>query len=187
MPKNLTLSPYLLLIFCSLLSIGKLSATHNRAGEITITQVGDCVTSLTVEALIVTYTRDMGTNVDRDTLTICWGDDICERVPRTNGGGAGEVLGENNTRYNEYRAIHTYPARGRYVISMTDPNRNGDIENVNYPKLRFDPFSYPNYLYLPKSTIPGLQRYPAVAPTTCRRRLRRSGIYPQPPCLRSGS
>ena len=34
-----------------------LLATHNRAGEISIEQVGDCVSSLTVKATIVTYSK----------------------------------------------------------------------------------------------------------------------------------
>lgn len=110
-------------------------ATHNRAGEISIEQVGDCVTSLTVQATIVTYTKASSRPADRDTLTICWGDGTCERVARANGVGnppQGEFL-ENDTKKNIYIAFHTFPARGTYVISMTDPNRNGGILNVNFP------------------------------------------------------
>lgn len=111
------------------------SATHNRAGEISIKQVGDCATSLRVQATIVTYTKTSSTQADRDTLTICWGDGTCEQVARINGPGSpakGEPL-ENDTKKNIYIAFHTYPARGTYVISMTDPNRNGGILNVNFP------------------------------------------------------
>lgn len=110
-------------------------ATHNRAGDISISQVGDCTTSLTIEAVITTYTKTSSRPADRDTLTICWGDGNCERVARANGPGnppQGEEL-ENDTKKNIYIARHTYPARGTYVISMTDPNRNGGIENVNAP------------------------------------------------------
>jgi len=110
-------------------------ATHNRAGEISIKQVGDCASSLRVQATIITYTKASSTQADRDTLTICWGDGRCEQVARVNGQGSprkGELL-ENDTKKNIYIAFHTYPARGTYVISMTDPNRNGGILNVNYP------------------------------------------------------
>ncbi len=126
---------YFLPLLFLLGSLSTLWATHNRAGEISIEQVGDCVTSLTVKATILTYTKASSRPADRDTLEICWGDGICERVPRANGPGnppQGEIL-ENDTKRNVYIAFHTFPARGTYAISMTDPNRNGGILNVNFP------------------------------------------------------
>ena len=113
----------------------QLMATHNRAGEISVRLVGDCKESLMVEATVVTYTKASSFRVDRDSLTICWGDGTCEMVARSNGPGIppqGELL-ENDTKRNLYIAKHTYSARGQYHISMNDPNRNGLIENVNYP------------------------------------------------------
>lgn len=110
-------------------------ATHNRAGEISIEQVGDCVESLQVQATIVTYTKASSRPADRDTLTICWGDGVCDRIPRANGFGSppqGIIL-ENDTKRNIYIGTHTYATRGTYVVSMTDPNRNGGILNVNFP------------------------------------------------------
>ena len=135
MPKLYFFLRLSLATFILLSSTTLVLATHNRAGEITVRQVGDCVNSLTVEATITTYTKASSRPADRDTLTICWGDGVCERVARSNGPGnppQGVVL-ENDTKRNLYIARHTYPARGSYVISMTDPNRNGDILNVNYP------------------------------------------------------
>jgi len=127
-------------------------ATHNRAGEISISQVGDCTSSLTVKATITTYTKTSSIQADRDTLFICWGDGKCEKIGRSNGGGSvpkGEPL-ENDTKRNIYIAYHTFPSRGTYVISMTDPNRNGGILNVNYPnseQIRFHiqtTYTFPN-------------------------------------------
>lgn len=127
-------------------------ATHNRAGEITVEQVGDCVQSLTVRATITTYTKASSRPADRDTLTICWGDGNCERVARSNGPGnppQGVIL-ENDTKRNLYIAEHTFPFRGTFVISMTDPNRNGGILNVNFPnsdQVRFHiqtTYTFPN-------------------------------------------
>lgn len=127
-------------------------ATHNRAGEISIRQIGDCTQSLAVQATITTYTKASSRPADRDTLEICWGDGICERIPRSNGPGnppQGELL-ENDTKRNFYIATHTYPARGTYVISMNDPNRNGGILNVNFPnsdQVRFHiqtTYTFPN-------------------------------------------
>ncbi len=133
MPKISALPP--LLIAIGLLAALPAYATHNRAGEISIEQVGDCVTSLTVKATITTYTKASSVQADRDSLIICWGDGQCERVVRANGGGSppqGVVI-ENDTKYNIYIAFHTYPARSTYVISMTDPLRNAGILNVNFP------------------------------------------------------
>ncbi|MDX1666904.1 MAG: fibronectin type III domain-containing protein, partial [Saprospiraceae bacterium] len=134
MPKLYHLRHFLFLLIVGLPATS-VFATHNRAGEISIEQVGDCTNSLTVRATITTYTKASSRPADRDTLTICWGDGICERVARANGPGSppqGIVL-ENDTKRNLYIATHTFPARGTYVISMTDPNRNGGILNVNFP------------------------------------------------------
>jgi gliding motility-associated-like protein len=113
-------------------------ATHNRAGEIIVRQVGEPC-GLTVEATIITYTKASSVAADRDTLTICWGDGQCEEVARSNGpqpdpskAKKGEIR-PNDIKYNLYIATHTYPGRSRYKISMTDPNRNGGILNVNPP------------------------------------------------------
>ncbi|MBK7871885.1 MAG: hypothetical protein IPJ74_15000 [Saprospiraceae bacterium] len=127
-------------------------ATHNRAGEISIEQVGDCNESLTIKAIVVTYSKTSSTMADRDTVTVCWGDGFCDRVVRTNGPGnppQGEPL-ENDIKKNFYIAFHTYPSRGTYVISMNDPNRVGGILNVNFPnseQIRFHiqtTYTFPN-------------------------------------------
>ncbi|HMR42327.1 MAG TPA: hypothetical protein PKC40_00770, partial [Saprospiraceae bacterium] len=73
-----------------------LQATHNRAGEITVRQLGTCE-SLMIEATITTYTKASSRAADRDTLTICWGDGNCEKVPRSN--GSGQIL-PNDTKLN---------------------------------------------------------------------------------------
>ncbi len=113
-------------------------ATHNRAGEIVIEQIGGCA-SFMVRCTIITYTKTSSVAADRDTLTLCWGDGKCDRVARINGfqpdpgvAPQGEPL-PNDIKRNFYVAIHTYPGPGRYTVSMTDPNRNGGILNVNPP------------------------------------------------------
>ncbi len=98
-------------------------ATHNRAGEIRVEQTG----ALSVKATIITYTKASSIAVDRDTLTICWGDGTCEQVLRSN--GRGEIL-PNDTKRNYYIGTHTYSGRNTYKISMTDPNRNEGILNI---------------------------------------------------------
>lgn len=103
-------------------------ATHNRAGEIHIEQIGE----LTIRATIITYTKASSTLADRDSLEICWGDGTCQSVARSNGGGNGQIL-PNDVKYNLYISDHTYSGRATYLISMNDPFRNGGILNVNYP------------------------------------------------------
>lgn len=105
-------------------------ATHNRAGEIVVEQIGGC-TSNTVRATVYTWTKASSFAADRDSVTICWGDNgPCDIVPRANGNG--QQL-PNDVKYNFYVAEHTFDGPGRYVVSMTDPNRNGGILNVNPP------------------------------------------------------
>lgn len=113
-------------------------ATHNRAGEIHVEQIGP----LTLRVTIITWTKASSVNADRDTLTLDWGDGVREQVVRTNGPGnppQGIVL-PNDIKYNTYIAIHTYPGPARYTISMTDPNRNAGIVNVNPPSSDNVPF-----------------------------------------------
>ena len=127
---NLRLRPLLLalaLLGCPL----ALFATHNRAGEIHVEQIGP----LTLRVTIITWTKASSTNADRDTLTLDWGDGFRQQVVRSNGPGSppqGVVL-PNDIKYNTYIAVHTYPGPSTYRISMTDPNRIAGIVNVNPP------------------------------------------------------
>lgn len=107
-------------------SLTFLNATHNRAGEITYEQTG----ARTIKATILTYTKTSAAQTDRDSLEICWGDGTCEMVLRVNEDG--EFI-ENDFTVNAYTGTHTYAALGTYKVSMSDPNRNGSILNVNSP------------------------------------------------------
>ncbi len=139
---------FVLLFFSSHL----LWATHNRAGEISVEQVGDCTQSLRVKITVVTYSKTSSVQADRDSVEVCFGDGLCQWVERVNGAGRppqGEPL-ENDIKKNIYIAFHTYPSRGTYTISMNDPNRNGGILNVNAPnseQIRFHiqtTYTFPN-------------------------------------------
>jgi gliding motility-associated-like protein len=108
-------------------------ATHNRAGEFRIEQIGD----LTLRVSVITYTKTSSIQADRDTLTFFWGDGTFERVKRSNGNG--QAL-DNDVKFNTYIAEHTYPGRATYTISMFDKNRVGNILNVNPPNSISIPF-----------------------------------------------
>jgi gliding motility-associated-like protein len=107
-------------------------ATHYRAGEIRVEQIGDC-NDLRVRATIVTYTKESRPDADRQELTLCWGDGTCTIVPRVNGPlNRGESIG-NDIKVNRYVEEHVYPGRSTYTLTMTDPNRIGNLLNVNAP------------------------------------------------------
>lgn len=136
MTKLLRISILLIAVFSAL----SVHATHNRAGE--ITYVTDTSNFLSITATITTYTKESSIPADRDSLEICWGWEsndilVCEWVQRSNGNG--QSLG-NDIKKNLYTASHTFPGIGHYVISMTDPNRNGGILNVNPPSSDNVPF-----------------------------------------------
>ncbi len=115
-----------------ILSSFNLFATHNRAGEITYKQTGP----LTIEMTITTYTKTSSAAADRDSLEVFWGDGTSQIVQRI---GSGISLA-NDVKKNEYTAEHTYPGRSTYTIYFQDPNRVGNILNVNYPNSIDVPF-----------------------------------------------
>ncbi len=117
---------YLFMMLMTVFAGYELSATHNRAGEITYEQIGP----LTIRATITTYTRTASFGADRDSLEMVWGDGVIESIRRSNGNG--EEL-PNDIKVNYYTAEHTYPTRGTYTMSMTDPNRIAGILNIDFP------------------------------------------------------
>ncbi|HMQ08751.1 MAG TPA: gliding motility-associated C-terminal domain-containing protein [Saprospiraceae bacterium] len=115
---------FLVLLFSGVWMV--LSATHNRAGEITYEQIDE----LTIRLTITTYTKTSSIAADRDSLEVFWGDGTSRFVRRSNGGG--DPL-PNDVKLNLYITEHTYPGRGTYTVYFTDPNRVGNILNVNPP------------------------------------------------------
>lgn len=130
-------------------------ATHNRAGEIVYEQIGN----LRIRATIITYTKASSIDADRDTLILLWGDGSFNKVARANGNGRGVVIGFN-TRYNIYVAEHTYPSQGTYTMSMTDPNRNAGVINVNPPNSENIPFYIETTFTFLNNTFQGFNSSP---------------------------
>jgi len=97
-----------------------LSATHNRAGEITYVQISD----LTYEITITTFTYTLSL-ADRDNLDVDWGDNTVSTAPRID-----KVTLPNYYRRNVYKIKHTYPGPGVYRIVVQDPNRNYGVKNI---------------------------------------------------------
>ncbi len=122
-----------------LLIIGKVYATHNRAGEITY----EHVSGLTYRITLTTYTYSKS-KAYRCEQEIFFGDGESAKVQRSNGPNgsncgslgiydssvpAGELLA-NDIIKNVYVVNHTYPGAGSYLISLNDPDRNDGICNI---------------------------------------------------------
>lgn len=144
-----------LLFFCALLGPLALTATHNRAGEIIVQYAGDCAAgSNRVCATIITYT-ERGSQADRDSLPIDWGDGDIELIERTE-----TTIINGQIQRNEYRSCHNYNGPGRYFISTEDPNRIGGILNVNPPNSIQIPFSVFTVYTLTNATFFGCNSSP---------------------------
>lgn len=112
----------ILLVF--LLISKTIFSTHNRAGEITYKHIA----GFTYEFTLTTYTKLSGESegADRPYLFIVWGDGNEDTIYR---------IAQNPTQYpdvfqNIYVKKHTYTGPGKYIVSMTDPNRIGSIINM---------------------------------------------------------
>lgn len=131
---SLKLNIYFTLLILLLFST-QVSATHQRAGELTYRHIS----GLTYEVTITTYTFAPSA-ADRCELTINWGDGQSSVLSRTNGPSgttpAGifcEHTGENITaeiRLSIYKGVHTYAAPSTYRLWLEDPNRNLGIQNI---------------------------------------------------------
>jgi len=109
-------------------------ATHNRAGEITYKKVNNDPNDFQYEITIVTCTK-ASSPADRPWLQLRFGDepleaplDSIERIETIPDLG---IINEDDSRINIYKALHTYPGPGSYVLSTEDPNRNGGVLNMD--------------------------------------------------------
>ena len=155
-------------------------ATHERAGEITYRHISGnkyeiSVTTYTrgqsVAADRCTITLRFS-NIPGDTAEVCrsnfepgdpttdfWGANSCKGNPGCSTHHMGEwsignpSLGSLGIKKNVYTITHTFPGPGTYIVSMTDPNRNGGI--VNVPDLT--PFSVQDTLTI--YNVPGMPSY----------------------------
>ncbi|MCX6330897.1 MAG: gliding motility-associated C-terminal domain-containing protein [Bacteroidia bacterium] len=109
-----------LVLVLFILNFSILSATHNRAGEITYIQLSD----LTYEITITTFTYTLS-YADRPQLDVHWGDNSVSTAPRIS-----KVTLPNYYRRNIYKIVHTFPGPGIYRIVVQDPNRNYGVRNI---------------------------------------------------------
>lgn len=123
-----------------------LHATHNRGGEITFRHINN----LTYEITVTTYTKNQNA-ADRPELPVSFNYGNPERIDTVT--RQSRVLVGNDIVRNIYLTTHTFPGPGSYTISITDPNRVGNVRNIlssiNLPfhvetRLTINPFLGPN-------------------------------------------
>jgi gliding motility-associated-like protein len=107
----------IVLLVCLMMPV---QATHNRAGEITLTQLDD----LTYRITITTFTYTLS-QADRQRLEVQWGDNTFSYAER-------DSIHKLPHYYqkNVYSAQHTYPGPGAYEVVVQDPNRNEGVKNI---------------------------------------------------------
>ena len=119
----------LLIIIMLVFSVLRLSATHQRAAEITFTHVS----GLTYEARIITYTYTPSP-ADRPKLDIYWGDGTYSTLLRTQKTDLPDNVSRNVYEYSPGQGAitnrHTYSSPGTYILYMEDPNRNLGVVNI---------------------------------------------------------
>ena len=111
---------FLILILLTLVLDYPALATHNRAGEITLTQLD----ALTYEITITTFTYTLSL-ADRDRLEVQWGDNTFSYATRLT-----KTKLPNFYYKNVYKTQHTFPGPGIYEIVVQDPNRNEGVKNI---------------------------------------------------------
>jgi gliding motility-associated-like protein len=120
---------FFLIVILLLAAYSYVSATHQRAAEITYKHIS----GLTYEAMIITYTYTPSP-ADRPTLDIYWGDGTSSTLQRTQKIALPDNITRNVYEYNtSLGAIsnrHTYSSPGTYKMYMEDPNRNNGVVNI---------------------------------------------------------
>lgn len=115
----------LAILFCSYQAFG----THLRSGQINVQQlgVGDSRFKITIQVWTSTKNTDVLFGGDQDYLD--FGDGTTRVLVPTQQNIMIDV--DRGVGYAEYSIIHTYPGRGKYVVSYTEPNRNVGILNMS--------------------------------------------------------
>jgi gliding motility-associated-like protein len=119
----------ILAIILLMLCMAHVSATHQRAAEISYRHIS----GLTYEAKIVTYTYSPSP-ADRPSLDIFWGDGTSSTLQRTKKLALPDNITLNVYEYKPeagaFSNRHTYSSPGTYILYMEDPNRNYGVVNI---------------------------------------------------------
>ncbi len=158
----------ILVIFATLSS--RLSATHNRSGEIIYKRippysqtVGTVTTPVFTYSITVIKYFDFGPQIaDRCADTVYFGDGTMAVAQRINGinncgGGCpncGEIIVISNgfnIKKNIFSCVHTYSGSGVYYVSSSDVNRSQGVYNI--PNSDQVPFSIQSMIVINANAI----------------------------------
>src|SRR6478609_2740854 len=116
-----------LLALCSLLPL-RSSATHLRAGEITVRR--ESCTSLTFIITITAYTNTASPIIfsQSNSGLLTFGDGAFHRPPEQQNQVRNDL--GSSIGVVSYSIAHSFPGPGRYVIGYLEANRNGGILNM---------------------------------------------------------
>lgn len=113
----------LIFLFCFSLGVLSLFATHNRAGEITYRHIS----GLTYEITVNIFSDPNSPAFQRQEIVLNYGDNTgLDSVRSTN---TSPPIADNIQK-RSWVIQHTFPGPGTYTISVTDPNRNGGVDNI---------------------------------------------------------
>lgn len=136
----------LITIFVFLTTALAVKATHNRAGEITYRHIS----GNTYEFIVYTYTKTTAP-ADRPWLPINWGDgspaDSLERAEIN-------FIPDRDAQENIYIKRHTFPGSGAYNVCITDPNRVGQILNIDGGNSLFVVFAIQTTIRISAAFVP---------------------------------
>ncbi len=116
------LIPLILLLLASVATY----ATHNRAGEIVYSHISGTTYQITVNI----FSDPTSPAFQRKEIVIDWGDNT-DRDSITQTIVYPKLT--DNIQKRSWIVRHTYPGPGNYTISVTDPNRSGDVDNITNP------------------------------------------------------
>ncbi len=109
------------LIVVFLVVAGRVSATHNRSGDITYRYLYG-----NTYAFTITTCTKLSSEANRDELEIYWGDGQMDTLPRT----LFYDFPATDTKQNYYTGQHTFTGPGTFTIYVQDPNRNANVLNI---------------------------------------------------------
>ena len=111
----------LLLCFLSLFLFLNSNATHSLGGYITYKHLSN----FNYEVTVIIYADPNSPANGRKETLISWGDGKKDSIKIVS-----EVLVENDLLKRTFKKNHTYPGGGNYIISLEEPNRNVNIDNI---------------------------------------------------------
>lgn len=117
-----------LLFFCSFYN---LMATHLRAGQIKVVQIGPRTVIITIEVWTNTRNTTVLFGGDQDILDFGDGQQVLVPEQSNQNSSPSGIPLPQGVAYASYTIRHEYRSPGSYVISYREPNRNEGVLNMD--------------------------------------------------------